>query len=458
MLGERVARTKTEHALRTAARAGIASASRVGHSKRMQRCCVGTKREMDKWRMAPGLRWLCALLALGCTALLRAEIPKPLTPEIIAEADRVWLLNEQGDTAACARQSASIVRAAEAFRSNGRNEEAKTYYRRAALVRPWDFELKVTLAELLRDLRENDAGRGLALEVLALAENEALLGRARGVAGANPPPPVSAIASLAATGDERVILLAIAPSVEPWLASEVARRLTALLGVRVGLAAMPFDCGKPARTGRAELANDLRRSLPWRAERMELYMPGGRRVPPQYLSDDQVIDIGEKMLRGDAGGAEEQRRFRLRVEEADKRLQWNVATLLAALQQQYPRAAGGKEIRLALVPVDVGGGAANFLYGSASADGACAVISYYRFAATNTGEPPKSARLADRTFKQVLSSLGFALGVARCPDARCARSFPLGLPEHDAKGTALCDECRTRFAAALGHELPSRNE
>ncbi|HLP06682.1 MAG TPA: hypothetical protein VK178_00850 [Opitutaceae bacterium] len=368
------------------------------------------------------------------------------------------MLNEQGDTASCARQSVFIVRAAEALRSNKRNEEARTYYRRAALVRPWDFELKTTLAELLLDLRDPEAARGLAEEVLALAESETLLSRARAVTGANPPAAVPPIAALAPAGDERVIVLAVAPNTEPWLVSETARRLTELLGVRVGLAAAPFDCGKPARTGRAELANDLRRTLPWRAERMELYMPGGRRVPPQYLTDDQVVDIGEKMLRGDAGGSEEQRRFRQRVEEADKRLQWNVGTLLAALQQQYPRSAGGREIRLALVPVDVGGGTANFLYGSASVDGACAVVSYFRFAALNTEEPPKSARLADRTFKQVLSSLGFALGVARCPDARCARSFPAGLPEHDAKGTALCSECRARFAQALGHELPPRRE
>lgn len=390
------------------------------------------------------------------TALAAAEIPKPLTAEIIAEADRVWLLNEQGDTAACARQSASLVRTAVAFRSNGRNEEAKTYFRRAALVRPWDFELKMTLAEVLRDLHETDAARVAAEEVLALAETDQLLSRARTLLSAPATPPLPSIASIVPAEGERVIVLALAPDTEPWLASEIARRLTALLGVRVGLAPAPFNCGKPERSGRAELANDLRRSLPWSSERIELYLPSSRRVPPQYLSDDQVIEIGEKMLRGDAAGPAEQEKFRHRVEEADKRLQWNVSVLLRALQQQYPRSATGGEIRLGLVPVDVGGGTANFLYGSASAEGICAVVSYYRFAAANTEEPPRSARLVDRTLKQVLSSLGFALGVPRCPDARCARSFPAGLPEHDAKGSDLCAECRARFAQALGHELPTR--
>ncbi len=401
----------------------------------------------------------CALLAavaLGAALVSRAQIPKPLTPEIIAEADRIWLLNEQGDTAGCARLSWGIVRAAEAFRSNQRLEEAKTYFRRVTLVRPWDLEVKLSLAEVLRDLRETDAARTAAEEVLALAEDEALLVRARALLGAAAPEALPAFASLTPAGDERLVLLAVAPGTEPWLVGEIARRLQALLGVRVGLAANAFDIGKAVRTGRTELANDLRRTLPWRSERIELYMPGGRRVPPQYLTDDQVIDIGEKMLRGDAGGADEQRRFRLRVEEADKRLQWSIGTLLAAVQQQYPRSATGREIRLALVPVDVGAGTANVLYGSASVEGACAVVSSYRFAAANTGEPPKSERLADRTFKQVLSSLGFVLGAPRCPDARCARSFPAGLPEHDAKGTGLCEECRGRFAQALGHDLPTQ--
>lgn len=399
-----------------------------------------------------------ALLLAGA-AVVRALPPPPVTPVMLSEAERVWTLNEMGDMTECIRQSHLIVRAADALRLNARLPEAKELYRRAALVRPWDFAMKMDYAEVLAGLGETAAARSRAEEVLALAETEVLQARARAILGK--PAPASGLpsfSSLHPAPGERTIRLIVPPDTEPWLVAEVGRNLAMLLGVRVGLDDRLFDCGKPARTGRAELAAELRKSLPWDKERMELYVPRGKRVPPQMLTDDQVIEVGRKMLKGDAADEAEQQAYRLRVEEAGKRLQWDVVGLLAGLQQQYPVAAGGDELRLALLPVDVSGGGATYLYGTASIEGRCAVVSYYRFSAACTGEPAKRARLADRTLKQVLSSLGFALGLPRCDDARCARSYPANLLEQDAKGADLCDECRAGFAKALGHELPPRAE
>lgn len=399
-----------------------------------------------------GLAWLPLLFS---AAVAFAEIPPAVTPELLAEADRVWKLNEAGDIAACVRQSAVLVRTADALRANGRNAEAREYYRRAAVVRPWDFAMKASYAEVLQRLGETAAARGAAAEVLELAEQEALLARARTVLGQPAPERLPAFAALKPEAGERVVQLIVAPDAEPWLVDTIGQRLMTELGLRTGVAAAPLTAGKPDRTGRAELAADLRRKLPWGTDRMELYMPSGRHVPPQYLTDDQVIEIGEKMMVGDAAGEREREAFRRKVEDAGKRQQWDAAALLRAVQQQYPRSEAGREIRLALVPFDIGGGSVSFSFGAASAESGTAVVSYHRFAARNTEEPAKQPRLVDRTWKQVLSSLGLTFGLPRCPDARCARAYPMTLAEHDAKGAALCAECRAGFARALGHDLPA---
>jgi predicted Zn-dependent protease len=393
------------------------------------------------------------LLALDATA---AESKLSLA-RLKADADQVWQLNEQGDNTEAGKQSGALVRAADALRDGGQLAEAREYYRRAGLVRPWDLEVKLRQADVLKHLGDVAGARAVAKQVLKFAETDQLLATARALAEVPEPAPLPPLTEIQPAAGEVVLGLVAAPETDRWLLNAVGRRLAEKLGVRVGIAATDFAVGDPNRNGRAQIAKELRVSLPWEDPRLLLSGPGGNRIKQEQLTDEQVIQAMQMFLKRD-GQPGQVESFEARLTEADKVKQWDVTVLLGRLRAEKPQPAQGRVVYLALVPVDLYAGRANFLFGSADVAGNYAVVSYYRYAASFTGEPPRSSRLAERTCKQMLSSTGFALGVARCADPGCARSYPRSLAEHDAKGSDLCDECRAGFAKALGHEVPAPRE
>jgi predicted Zn-dependent protease len=388
---------------------------------------------------------------LGRTTAAESMVPSLGTMQ--AEADRVWRLGEQGDLTGAGNQSEALVLVADKLRACGKLETAREYFRRAGVLRPWDLETKLRYAEVLRQLGDEGAARDMAAQVLTFAETDRLIAASGVLIDVPAQPELPALARLTPAAGEVVLGLVPTPETEHWLLAEVGRTLSTLLGVRVGVVAEPLVLGVPDRTGRSQLANNLRQSLPWGEKRMALYLPGGKLVPPQMLGDEQVINIMLKLLEREAG-PDQLAAFHAQLAQADAQRQWAATTVLNSLGQKYAQPEQGRIVYLALVPVELFTSSAPSVFGSALPDGNCGVISYYRFAANFTGEPPKRARLVDRTCKQMLSSLGFALGVPRCADLRCARSYPRTLAEHDAKGAGLCSDCRAGFAKALGHALP----
>jgi len=88
-----------------------------------------------------------------------------------------------------------------------------------------------------------------------------------------------------------------------------------------------------------------------------------------------------------------------------------------------------------------------------------AIVSCARFTAAFNDEPPDAARLAERTLKQALSSIGMCLKVERPIDPTCPRSYPSSIMQHDAKSLRLCENCREGFARAMGgKEMPAAPE
>ena len=111
-----------------------------------------------------------------------------------------------------------------------------------------------------------------------------------------------------------------------------------------------------------------------------------------------------------------------------------------------------------IVSVDIYGNDNNYLYGLAKTGSSCCLISYRRYTAWFNEEKEKQERLLERIHKQLLSSIGFALGVPRPTDPRSARSYPNSLTDHDAKGTWLSPQCIEGFEKALGQPLPERTK
>jgi len=395
-----------------------------------------------------------ALLAVFCAGGAGAADTKHQLAPLKAEADRVWQMNERGEAIEAAKEGAVIIRVADALRDGGQLDEAKEYYRRAGLVCPWDFDLKLRQAELLKRLGDSAGAVVLARQVLKYAETDKQLAVARSLTGDAAADSLPSLDAIMPTADETVIGLVAAPETDRWLLDLAGKQLAKTLGVRVGIAATDFAVGERGRNGRAQIARELRKSLPWDDPRLLMSAPDGRRIREEDLTDDQVIQATEMFLKRD-GQPGQMEAFKQRLVAADKVSQWDVTLLLGRLRAERPQPAQGRVVYLALVPVDLYAGRANYLYGTADVAGNYAVVSYYRLAASSTGEPPQSARLAARPLKQLLSSTGFALNVSRCSDPGCARAYPRSLVEHDAKGTDLCDECRAGFAKVLGHEVPA---
>lgn len=400
---------------------------------------------------------VAALLAVFCAGgVLAADTKHQLAP-LKAEADRVWQMNERGNVIEAAKEGALIVRVADSLRDAGLLDEAKEYYRRAGLVCPWDFDLKLRQAELLKRLGDSAGASVLARQVLKYGETDKQLAAARSLTGDAAAVPLPSLDAITPAAGETVIGLVATPETDRWLLDATGKRLAKSLGVRVGIAATDFAVGERGRNGRAQVARELRKSLPWDDPRLLMSAPDGRRIREEDLTDDQVIQAMEMFLKRD-GQPGQVEGFKQRLVAADKVSQWDVTLLLGKLRAEKPQPAQGRVVYLALVPVDLYAGRAAYLYGTADVAGNYAVISYYRFAASATGEPPQSERLASRTLKQLLSSTGFALSVGRCSDPGCARAYPRSLVEHDAKGVELCDECRAGFAKVLGHEVPAARE
>ena len=138
------------------------------------------------WRVA---RWHL-VTALAVLALAAAGAPRPekyIAPEVLAEADRVWRLNEQGDAGEAARLGDALARAAEALREADRLEEAREYYRRAGLVRPWDFATKLRQADTLLRLGDSAGAREVAAPVARFVETDGELAECRRFTGAAEP-------------------------------------------------------------------------------------------------------------------------------------------------------------------------------------------------------------------------------------------------------------------------------
>ncbi len=400
---------------------------------------------------------IAALLAACGTAGAASNDTKHQLAPLKAEADRVWQMNERGEAIEAAKEGTVIIRVADALRDGGQLDEAKEYYRRAGLVCPWDFDLKLRQAELLKRLGDSAGASVLARQVLKYAETDRQLDAARQIVGMPAATMLPALTDIQPAAGETVIGLVATPETDRWLLDVAGKRLAKSLGVRVGIAATDFAVGERGRNGRAQIARELRKSLPWDDPRLLMSAPDGRKIAVDDLTDDQVIQATEMFLKRD-GQPGQMEAFKQRLVAADKVSQWDVTVLLGMLRVAKPQPAQGRVVYLALVPVDLYAGRANYLYGTADVAGNYAVVSYYRFAASATGEPPQSARLVARTLKQLLSSTGFALNVSRCSDPGCARAYPRSLVEHDAKGVDLCEECRAGFAKVLGHEVPAARE
>lgn len=375
-------------------------------------------------------------------------------------ADAAWAQAARGDNISAGREIESFITVAEMLRDSGDDAGAKEYFRRATIIAPLRVDARLSYARLCARTGENETAKTAYAFVLKQAEDDATLRESAAFLGAKTCEELPAFATARddANAEEKQIRLCLVtvPDGQQWLAHEVGARLRQLLQVEVYVEQRDFVRPRPDRGGVPEFAERLRENLPWNDLRFGVWLSKQADFPGKdTATDDQLISLARKYALEVEGGesAENLEKILLLFEKTG---QWRADTLISHLTlSALPRIAlkPPRTLYVALVPQDIYAEGANFMFGSAQVGGDYAVCSYHRFAAEFTGETPKRERLVTRTYKQMLSSIGFMLGVPRCADPTCARAYPASLEEQDAKNDKLCDDCRAAFAKALGHDL-----
>ncbi len=82
----------------------------------------------------------------------------------------------------------------------------------------------------------------------------------------------------------------------------------------------------------------------------------------------------------------------------------------------------------------------NFVFGLASSDGRCGVVSSNRLKAAD----PRLFN--ERVLKEAIHELGHVLGLQHCDDPRCVMHFSNSLMDTDVKNSTLCSSCSSRLA------------
>lgn len=390
-------------------------------------------------------------------AVVASPANQTLSPQALAELRRkVDPIVASTDDVELRHQSADVYRLIDALLAQGDESEATRYLRRVLQADPWSFDYQLTYGEILARHGQPVALRQRAFQAMQHAENDRTLRRAYQLAGVVVPPPPPSLGKTMDTAPE-LVLLQLGMVSQFWLA-DLRDALAVRLGIRVTVAQLPFTVGQADRTGLQQFAAAMRRRLLNNMDRDESVVKflASQGIERQGLEkDDGVAVRAVRLMISTSGDPKDLQSFDARLREAEQSgQQWDAGKMLARIDGAVTPFKRPRRWFLAVTDSDLFAENSNYLFGIACTDGATGLISAARFAAKFNDETPLRARLTTRLLKQALSSYGFMLGVARCSNPDCARSYPHSLEEQDGKSDQLCPECRAGFERALAQKLP----
>ncbi len=396
---------------------------------------------------------VCALGAMCPAQELRTN--NQALARLLAEADKV-LTTSVADNVAAAKEVDAVFAAANRLFKEGMLERSESYFVKGLQLSPWDMDQQVAYAKLLIARGKEEQAKQVAMIVLRSSERQALLEDAAKLAGV---PLLQHVIPLPASDSERPCICFVPiGDVDDWIIQNSGKQLSEKLGLPVYVFPDRLALPAPHRSFHDKWIANIKKDIKWDHPFVQSQLKLMRINEKEKITADQTVELLGRLLtaQGQEDALKKLKENQETVKARDQ--QWDAAVLLDDLMTKVAKQPKTRIVYVGIVSVDIYGNDNNYLYGLAKTGSFCCLISYRRYTAWFTEEKEKQERLLERIHKQLLSSIGFALGVPRPTDPRSARSYPNSLTDHDAKGTWLSPQCIEGFEKALGQALPERTK
>jgi predicted Zn-dependent protease len=383
--------------------------------------------------------------------------------ELIAEADTVVRQAERD--AVTAEKNVDIVfAAANALAASGEMERADQYFAKGLQISPWKLTEQLNRARLLTRMKRGKEAKEIAGMVWSRAETDKLCDEAAKLLGkpavTRPPAP-----PLTGVKGPWICFVNVGP-IDWQPLHDLMKRLQDTIGIPVYCADSGLGVGAHDRSALNRwVQKEIVPSIPWDTDRgaalfEALGVKTKAEIPPEKLLVTMIAAF-QAEGRTDAADSLELSAGWFRMWDR----QWNASLMLDQLEKAW-KSKGGRIPQPASVPghdnaivfgitaCDIYDGDLGHLFGTAYNNERMGLISTARFQAAMLNEPPDRRRFVARTYRQCLSSIGFAIGVPRPTDPTSARSFINSVQQQDAKSEHMSEECIAGFERALGIKLP----
>lgn len=407
----------------------------------------------DRERMRATRTIFLLLLSFGFLNPAQVRSEERSMAEIIAAADAVIEKIDQDNVAAVKEVSAVFEAAHRLLKENGR-EKSEFYFLKGLQLSPWEMEQQLAYAKLLQAQGKTDASASTARMVFQTSESGKLLEESAKLAGLSLPVgiPLLPVEPL----ERKAICFVRLGEVEEWIIQSAGMMLSDKLGTPVYIFPDVLKLPAPTRSFFARWAGSLKKNIKWENEFVKQQMLDLGIASEDAATADQTLEL---IARLEVAMGQEDPRAKLQKFSEDARerdQQWDASLLLTQLKTAFPER--DDVVFVGITAADIYAKDNNYLFGFAQSGSGYCLLSYRRYTAWFNRERENQSRFLERIHKQILSSVGFALGIARPVDPRSARSYPNSLEDHDLKGTWLSPECIKGFEASLKHPLPEKTK
>jgi tetratricopeptide (TPR) repeat protein len=352
----------------------------------------------------------------------------------------------EGDIVVLRRSVDKVFSLAETYENEGGDEKAISLYEKALQADPADLLHQLNLAKMLIKNNRGKDGISRLRYIYEYAEDDQLLNTVEDMLksmNVEPPQPTAR----AAVAKNLEILLISVGKPSSRIVSELKVALQDKMGMQVTISDQTLEIGDTDRTNRYLYVSNLFSKVKEGLNTLQcdaLMEKLGINADTLSSPAHQSRFINAFFEWSGEQGQIARRGFESEIERLGQSGQYDMTRLNKELCSLFPvDKSNAIKSYLGVTSADVYTGDCSNCYGSTL--GSYGIVSTYQFSAAHNGEQQCRPRLLARTLKQALSSIYLTLGIPRCNNPYCARSFPYTLSVHDAKSDELCQKCKARL-------------